>query len=63
MLYPNDNTPQGRELRLQQQYFFVACSLRDIVRRFRRLNDEWETVPEKAAIQLNDTHPASPSPS
>src|SRR3712207_3160724 len=48
---------QGRELRLRQQYFFVACSLRDIIRRFRFRNERWETFPDKVVIQLNDTHP------
>ena len=58
VLYPNDKTESGKELRLVQQYFFVACSLRDIFRRFRKDNEAWEDFPEKAAIQLNDTHPA-----
>jgi len=57
VLYPNDNTSQGKELRLRQQYFFVACSLRDILRRFRQTNDSWDALPEKVFIQLNDTHP------
>ena len=57
VLYPNDSTPQGMELRLKQQYFFVACSIHDILRRFRLLNDDWDALPSKAAIQLNDTHP------
>ncbi len=57
VLYPNDNTPAGRELRLRQQYFFVACSIRDIIRRFRIRNLDWDLFPEKVAIQLNDTHP------
>jgi glycogen phosphorylase len=57
VLYPNDNTPQGRKLRLKQQYFFVACSLRDIIRRFHLRNDDWAMFPEKVVIQLNDTHP------
>lgn len=57
VLYPNDNTPQGRELRLRQQYFFVACSLRDIIRRFKIRNREWKQFPAKVVIQLNDTHP------
>ena len=57
VLYPNDITPQGKELRLRQQYFFVACSLHDIIRRFRLRNTDWNTFPDKVAIQLNDTHP------
>jgi glycogen phosphorylase len=57
VLYPNDATPQGRELRLKQQYFFVACSLKDIIRRFQIRNQDWDQFPEKVAIQLNDTHP------
>ena len=57
VLYPNDNTPQGRELRLKQEYFFVACSLRDILRRFRTFEKDWSKFPEKVVIQLNDTHP------
>ncbi len=57
VLYPNDKTEKGRELRFIQQYFFVACSLQDIIRRFHKNNDDWEVFPEKVAIQLNDTHP------
>jgi starch phosphorylase len=57
VLYPNDVTPQGKQLRLQQQYFFVACSLRDIIRRFFIRNNDWDQFPDKVAIQLNDTHP------
>jgi len=57
VLYPNDNTPQGRELRLRQQYFFVACSLADVLRIFRLLSNDWADLPEKFAVQLNDTHP------
>ena len=57
VLYPDDHTHQGRELRLMQEYFLVACSLGDIVRRFRELNSDWRTLPGKAAIQMNDTHP------
>ncbi|MEX2381773.1 MAG: glycogen/starch/alpha-glucan phosphorylase [Opitutales bacterium] len=58
VLYPNDQRESGKELRLVQQYFFVCCSLHDIVRRFRKNNDDWKLFPEKVAIQLNDTHPA-----
>ncbi|MFF5078092.1 glycogen/starch/alpha-glucan phosphorylase [Actinoplanes sp. NPDC000266] len=57
VLYPDDSTAAGRELRLKQQYFLVSCSLRDIVRRFRLRNSDWDTFPSKTAIQLNDTHP------
>ncbi len=59
VLYPNDATESGKELRLVQQYFFVACSLADIVRRFKNgYSLPWSEFPTKAAIQLNDTHPA-----
>jgi starch phosphorylase len=58
VLYPNDKTEAGKELRLIQQYFFVSCSLRDIIRRFHRLPRKWSDFSEKVAIQLNDTHPA-----
>jgi glycogen phosphorylase len=58
VLYPNDNTPQGKELRLQQQYFFVSCSLQDIIRLYLRQHDTFDAFSEKIAIQLNDTHPA-----
>ena len=58
VLYPHDNTMAGKELRLTQQYFFVACSLRDIVRRYRRINKGWEAFPDKVFVHLNDTHPA-----
>jgi starch phosphorylase len=57
VLYPNDNTPQGKMLRLEQQYFFVACSLRDIIRQFQKQHDDWNDFPKKVTIQLNDTHP------
>jgi len=59
VLYPNDRTENGKELRLVQQYFFVACSLRDIIRRhFRNTQNSWANFADKVAIQLNDTHPA-----
>jgi glycogen phosphorylase len=57
VLYPSDSTEAGRELRLKQQYFLVSCSLRDIIRRFRFRNSDWEAFPAKVVIQLNDTHP------
>ena len=57
VLYPDDSTELGRELRLKQQYFLVSCSLRDIIRRFHFRNDDWSTFSDKAVIQLNDTHP------
>jgi starch phosphorylase len=59
VLYPSDEAEAGRELRLTQEYFLVACSLADVVRRFRRRHGEdWEAFPQKVAFQLNDTHPA-----
>jgi starch phosphorylase len=58
VLYPNDNTMAGKELRLRQQYFFVACSLKDILRRYRELNDGWDALPDKVFIHLNETHPS-----
>ena len=58
VLYPDDSTTRGQELRFVQEYFLVACSLADLVRRFRRANADWNALPEKAAVQLNDTHPA-----
>lgn len=58
VLYPNDATESGKELRLVQQYFFVSCSLQDILRRYRLKHKNWDALPEKVVIQLNDTHPA-----
>ncbi|HEY3395295.1 MAG TPA: glycogen/starch/alpha-glucan phosphorylase [Lacipirellulaceae bacterium] len=58
VLYPDDSTRAGQALRFVQQYFLVCCSLADIVARFRRTNDDWRLLPEKVAIQLNDTHPS-----
>ena len=57
VLYPDDSTSMGRGLRFVQEYFLVACSLADLVRRFRRSGGAWDQFPEKIAIQLNDTHP------
>jgi starch phosphorylase len=62
VLYPDDSTSVGQALRLVQEYFLVACSLADVVRRFQRSNSDWSAFPEKAAIQLNDTHPAMAVP-
>jgi glycogen phosphorylase len=58
VLYPDDSTTQGQALRFVQEYFLVACSLADLIRRFRRSNSDWTLLPERVAIQLNDTHPA-----
>ncbi len=58
VLYPNDNVFVGRELRLKQEYFFVSCSVQDILRRFKSSANRWEEFPDKAFLQLNDTHPA-----
>jgi starch phosphorylase len=58
VLYPNDNTVAGKELRLKQQYFFVSASLQDIIRRFKVKHDDFSSFAEKNTIQLNDTHPA-----
>jgi starch phosphorylase len=57
VLYPDDSTTMGKALRFVQEYFLVACSLSDLLRRFRRDNSDWNSLPEKVAIQLNDTHP------
>jgi starch phosphorylase len=57
VLYPDDSTSMGQALRFLQEYFLVACSLADLVRRFRNSNSDWNRLPEKVAIQLNDTHP------
>ena len=58
VLYPSDAVYAGRELRLRQQYFFVSCSVQDIIRRFKVDNDDWLAFPDKVFIQMNDTHPA-----
>ena len=57
VLYPNDTTSMGRELRLKQEYFLVSSSLQDIISRFERQYDSFDNFPDKVAIQLNDTHP------
>ncbi|HJN16281.1 MAG TPA: glycogen/starch/alpha-glucan phosphorylase, partial [Armatimonadota bacterium] len=58
VLYPTDEFQEGVELRLVQEYFLVSCSVRDILRRCRRHGTKLEDLPDKVAIQLNDTHPA-----
>jgi starch phosphorylase len=62
VLYPDDSTSQGKGLRFVQEYFLVACSLADLVRRFRRAHADWSALPEQVAIQLNDTHPSMAVP-
>jgi starch phosphorylase len=58
VLYPNDETEQGKQLRLEQQYFFTSCSLQDIVNVYLQNHDTFAQFPHKVAIQINDTHPA-----
>ena len=58
VLYPDDSRIMGQGLRLMQEYFLVACSLADAVRRFQRFNSDWSSFADKVAIQMNDTHPA-----
>ena len=58
VLYPDDSTTAGQGLRFLQEYFLVACSMADLTRRFLRHNANWDKLPEKVAIQLNDTHPS-----
>ncbi len=58
VLYPNDYSLAGKELRLKQQYFFVAATLGDVIRRYKKTHDSWEAFSQKVAIQLNDTHPS-----
>ena len=58
VLYPSDSAMAGKELRLVQEYFLVACAIGDIMRRFRQQHDDFELFPSKAAIQMNDTHPS-----
>lgn len=62
VLYPDDSTPEGKRLRLKQEFFFTAASLRDILRRFDSEYDNLALLPSKVAIQLNDTHPAIAGP-
>lgn len=58
VLYPDDSTEMGKELRLKQQYFFVSASLQDILFRYKKHHPNWDDLPDKVAIQLNDTHPS-----
>ncbi len=58
VLYPPDSYDAGRELRLLQEYFLVACALRDMMRRYRRQHETFDLFPDRVAVQLNDTHPA-----
>ncbi|MGE5323232.1 MAG: glycogen/starch/alpha-glucan phosphorylase [Actinomycetota bacterium] len=62
VLYPDDSTSKGQALRFLQEYFLVACSIADLVRRFRAANEDWSEFAEKVAMQLNDTHPAMAVP-
>jgi len=62
VLYPDDSTSVGQGLRFVQEYFLAACSLADLIRRFRRTNTDWAALPERVAIQLNDTHPTMAVP-
>ncbi|MDP8219637.1 MAG: glycogen/starch/alpha-glucan phosphorylase [Candidatus Theseobacter exili] len=58
VLYPNDNVMQGKELRFKQEYFFVSCTIQDIIRRYLNDHKDFMAFPDRVAIQLNDTHPA-----
>jgi starch phosphorylase len=58
VLYPNDQSIAGKELRLKQEYFFVSATLKDIIRRYKKTHRTYLALPEKVAIQLNDTHPS-----
>ncbi len=62
VLYPDDSTSMGQGLRFVQEYFLASCSLADLIRRFRRGNTDWSALPEKVAVQLNDTHPTMAVP-
>src|SRR4030095_8368344 len=62
VLYPDDHTAKGQGLRFVQEYFLVASSLADLVRRFRKTNSDWHTLPDTVAIQLNETHPTMAVP-
>ncbi|KAL4434815.1 hypothetical protein ABPG77_005342 [Micractinium sp. CCAP 211/92] len=57
VLYPDDRTYEGKELRLKQQHFFVSATVQDVVRRYKEMHDGWDEFPDKVAFQMNDTHP------
>ncbi len=57
LLYPDDSTPAGRELRLRQEYFFVSATMQDLIRRYQRTHTHFGRLAEKVAVHLNDTHP------
>lgn len=57
VLYPNDKVFKGQELRLKQEYFLVAATMQDVIRRFKKQHNDWRHFPDKVAIQCNDTHP------
>ena len=57
VLYPDDRTYEGKELRLKQQHFFVSATVQDVVRRYKESHDTWDAFPDKVAFQMNDTHP------
>lgn len=58
IIYPSDSNEKGKELRLLQEYFLVSCAIQDIIRKFDKLYDSYEKMPQKIAIQINDTHPS-----
>ncbi len=57
MLYPDDRTYEGKELRLKQQHFFVSSTVQDVVRRYKERHDNWDAFADKVSFQMNDTHP------
>jgi starch phosphorylase len=57
VLYPDDRTYEGKELRLKQQHFFVSATVQDVVRRYKERHDDWDAFADKVSFQMNDTHP------
>ena len=57
MLYPDDRTYEGKELRLKQQHFFGSATVQDVVRRYKERHDDWDAFADKVSFQMNDTHP------